>query len=291
MFQHQVLHSADTLTHHQKRNLIIASSVTSLGYAGSMYGLYKTWYKDQASGRFHFFNDLPEWRGMDKLGHFTTSWWISHALNETQKVINLPEKSSIIRSAATSLAFMTTIEIFDGFSSGYGFSVADMGANAIGISLFVFQEFQWGEQRFLPRYSYHNSSESQLRPDLLGSNLSEKMLKNYNAQNYWLSFPINKLSKKLESIPPFVCLSIGYGVSGLYGARDNSYLNNFDLNPNFDYTRKSHFYLSFDIDLQKIPIRGKAWKMFTSVFRWVKFPAPSMAFNKMDGFRFYPIYW
>jgi uncharacterized protein YfiM (DUF2279 family) len=291
MIQHQVLPSADTLTHHQKRNLIIATSVTSLGYAGSMYSLYKTWYKDQASGRFHFFNDLPEWRGMDKLGHFTTSWWISHALNETQKVINLPEKSSIIRSAATSLAFMTTIEIFDGFSSGYGFSVADMGANAIGLSLFVFQELQWGEQRFLPRYSYHNSSESQLRPDLLGSNLSEKMLKNYNAQNYWLSFPVNKLSKKLESIPPFVCLSIGYGVSGLYGARDNSYLNNFDLNPNFDYTRKSHFYLSFDIDLQKIPIRGKAWKMFTSVFRWVKFPAPSMAYNKMDGFRFYPIYW
>ena len=105
---------------------------------------------------------------MDKLGHFTTSWWISHALNETQKVINLPEKSSIIRSVATSLAFMTTIEIFDGFSSGYGFSVADMGANAIGLSLFVFQELQWGEQRFLPRYSYHNSSESQLRPDLLG---------------------------------------------------------------------------------------------------------------------------
>ena len=117
MIQHQVLPSADTLTHHQKRNLIIATSVTSLGYAGSMYSLYKTWYKDQASGRFHFFNDLPEWRGMDKLGHFTTSWWISHALNETQKVINLPEKSSIIRSAATSLAFMTTIEIFDGFSS------------------------------------------------------------------------------------------------------------------------------------------------------------------------------
>lgn len=256
-----------------------------------MYALYKTWYSNQSSGEFHFFNDLSEWRGMDKLGHFTTAWWISHGLYETQKAINLPAKSSLLRSAATSLAFMTTIEVFDGFSKGYGFSIADMGANVLGISLFAFQESQFGEQLFLPRYSYHNSPESNLRPDLLGSNLSEEMLKNYNGQNYWLSFPINKIFNKLEQIPPFLCLSLGYGVSGLYGAKDNTFLNTFDLIHGYDYTRKSHFYLSFDIDLQKIPIQGKAWKIFTSIFRWVKFPAPSMAFNKLDGFKFYPVYW
>ncbi|MEX1188355.1 MAG: DUF2279 domain-containing protein [Bacteroidia bacterium] len=281
----------DSLDYRQKKNLTIASSTVGVVYAGSISLLYKTWYQNQSTGKFQLFNDALEWKGMDKIGHFTTSWWISQALLDVQESISLPHESSVIRSAATSLAFMTTIEVFDGFSEGYGFSFADMGANALGITLFTLQELKWGEQRLLAKYSYHNSNESQLRPDLLGATLPEKMLKNYNAQNYWLSFPINKVCSKFEKVPAYLSFSVGYGVSGLYGAKDNSYLNLFDLNPSFDYSRQSHYYFSFDIDLQKIPIRGKAWKLFTSLVRWVKIPAPSLAFNKSTGLKFYPIYW
>lgn len=283
--------ASDTLNMRQRKNLIIASTATSAAYIASMSLLYQTWYKDQTSGKFRTFNDLNEWKGMDKIGHITTAWWASQCLFESQKALGLPEKSSLYRAVGTSFAFMTTIEVFDGFSQGWGFSWSDMVANALGLALFTSQELAFKEQNFILKYSYQNTIEPYVRPQLLGSSTAERMLKNYNGQTYWLSLPIKYLGLRETGFPESISLSLGYGASGMIGARDNSFLLEHSFYQTNSFHRRSQWYLSLDLDLSKLPIKGKFWKVFSSAFRWIKIPFPSLGYNKTNGWQAIPLYW
>ena len=137
----------------EKHPLLIANSAVGVVYLGSMTALYQTWYRDFAFERFHFFNDLPEWKGMDKLGHATTSWWASQWLYNTQQTFGLESENLALRSTIIPLCFMTTIEVFDGFSSGWGFSVGDLAANFAGAGLFYVQQRYFNEQRIILKNS------------------------------------------------------------------------------------------------------------------------------------------
>ena len=49
----------------------------------SLVGINEVWYKNYARSDFHFFDDLKEWNGMDKVGHACTSYQLnkfSHTL-------------------------------------------------------------------------------------------------------------------------------------------------------------------------------------------------------------------
>ena len=49
----------------------------------SLVGINEVWYKNYARSDFHFFDDLKEWNGMDKIGHACTSYQlnkVSHSL-------------------------------------------------------------------------------------------------------------------------------------------------------------------------------------------------------------------
>lgn len=274
----------------RQRNLIHYGTIgTGVLYAGSMAVLGNAWYKDQFSGSFKFFNDAKEWGGMDKLGHLTTSWWISAWLFDLQTAARLPKRGSIIRSAVTAGMFMTTIEVFDGFSKGYGFSPYDMLANFAGIGSFCLQESLFNEQHFLHRYSYSETIHAQYRPQLLGNSLSERMLKNYNGQTYWVSFPVKLLIGKNSNFPPWLCLSAGHSISGFLGGDKNpESLNNME----FIYFDRIHQWkFSLDVDLSKLPFNSAFWKVFSSTFRWIKIPAPVLMFDRKRGLEFYPIRW
>src|SRR6185295_5087521 len=83
--------------------------------------------------------------------------------------------------------YQTTIEVLDGYSKEWGFSVGDFAANTAGSLLVVSQELAWDEQRIVLKYGFQKSKYARYRPNLLGSNLRESLLKDYNGQTYWLS--------------------------------------------------------------------------------------------------------
>jgi uncharacterized protein YfiM (DUF2279 family) len=265
--------------------------VSGVLYAGSMTTLYQAWYRPYSFGKFRFFNDAAEWRGMDKLGHISASWWASQWVFEWSQVAGIPEKNRLKLALGLPMLFMTTVEVFDGFSKGYGFSPVDILANCAGSGLFFFQQKFVGKQSALLRVSFHNNWLYQLRPDLLGAGWPETWLKNYNAQTYWISFPISAFGGVLQKSPAWLCVSAGYGAGGMLGARANIWQ---DGNLEFDYThlrRYSRYFLSFDIDLSKLKIRGKTWRMFTSTFRWLKIPMPAVEYSGIRGWRFHTLYW
>lgn len=266
-----------------KTNIFVGST-----YVVGFTGLYFLWYKDYEFQNFHTFNDGGEWLYMDKLGHSYSSYYINKYTSKAYKHCGLSDSKSIVIGAGVSFLTMTTIEIFDGFSSGWGFSWNDMLANTIGIALYSGQELLWSEQRILLKFSYHQTKYAQYRPELLGSTFSERILKDYNGQTYWLSINPHSFFKK-SKIPKWLNIAVGYGADGMIGGDENPVMDeNGSAYPSF--TRMSSTYLSFDIDWTKIPTKKKWLKTTFDVLNMIKVPLPTISFSnngQVKGYWFY----
>lgn len=267
-----------------KKRLNTVIGVTSAGYVGSMIGLGTIWYEDL--GRFHFFNDNDGWGYMDKIGHITTAQHVGRAGIAALRWTGLEEKKAIWYGGSIGLVFLTSVEIFDGLSEEWGFSPGDFVANALGAGLAIGQESKWKEQRILTKWSYQASPYAQYRPELLGESGSERWLKDYNGQTYWLSLNLKSTLLKNSNLPPWLNMAVGYSIEGYVGANRNPTENSDgELIPHFE--RYGQVYLSPDIDLSKIPTTSKFLRTILDALNFIKVPMPAIEHNRIDGFSFH----
>jgi len=270
----------------KQRGVIVGVSVTS-AYALSMAGLYSLWYKDYPASDFHFFNDNNEWLQIDKAGHFGSAYYLSKWGMDLFRWTGMKKEKAIVLGGSAGLLFLTSIEIFDGFSEQWGFSTGDMIANVGGSALAVSQQYFWDEQRIKVKFSFHTTEYSKYRPDLLGESFVERLFKDYNGQTYWLSGNIHSFLSKDSKFPRWLNISFGYGAEGMTGGDSNPGDISQDL-PEFERYRQ--FYFAPDIDLTKIPVRSKVLGAVFDVFGFVKFPAPTLELNGKGNLKFHWIY-
>jgi uncharacterized protein YfiM (DUF2279 family) len=276
-------------TRNVKRNVSIVMGTEAALYAGSMSGLYFLWYAGYEQSPFHFFNDNAEWLQMDKAGHATSAYHVGLIGYEALRLAGLDEKKSLLYGAPLGFMFLSTVEIFDGLSAGWGFSWGDMAANALGAGLFMGQQALWHEQRIAMKYSYHNTQFPQYRPNLLGSNLPERMLKDYNGQTIWLSFNLKSLFLGKESkFPSWINLAFGYSAEGMTGGFSN--VNQYNGQAIPEFTRTRQFILSPDIDLTRIPVENKFLKTTLKVLSFIKIPMPAIMLDSQGDFSAYWLY-
>jgi hypothetical protein len=252
-------------------------------------GLQYLWYKNFPHSKFHFFNDNAEWLNIDKVGHATTAYNISAFQNNLFRWGGIRPGTAALIGTGTALAFMTMIEVMDGHSAKWGFSPGDMLANITGCLLFEGQQLLWHEQRISLKYSYHGTIFPQYYPAELGSNLPEKMLKDYNGQSYWLSFNIASFLPASANFPRWLNAAVGYGAEGMIGARDNP--TEIDGHPIPSYQRYRQFYFSFDTDLYRIDGLSPLAGSLLELNRLIKTPAPALEWNAPNGFQFHSFYY
>ena len=257
-------------------------------YAGSLTGLYYLWYANYPQSTFHFFNDNDEWLQMDKCGHVMTAYYLSHIGYASFRWTGMERKKAIWYGGLTGFAYMTNIEILDGFSSQWGFSWGDFTSNTIGTLLFMGQQLIWDEQRFVLKFSFHTTSYPRYRPDLLGKNLIQVMLKDYNGQSYWVSGNISSFLPKETRFPKWLNVAIGYSAEGMAGATSNPESHNSQMIPEFQRYRQ--FMLSPDLDLTRIATRSKALKAIFNLLSFIKIPAPAIEYNTTGRWNFYLMY-
>jgi hypothetical protein len=283
------LHAAESQDSIKSRNDTINKRLRTLilgegAFIASSYtAFYYLWYKDFEKSKFHFFNDGGEWLGIDKLGHSFSAYWLSNINSRAYKWTGIDSKKSAIIGSVSSFIFMSTIEILDGYSAEWGASPWDLVANASGATLFLSQELLFKKQLVLLKYSYFPSHYSQYRPNVLGSNLGEKLIKDYNATTFWLSFDLNTIVSK--KIPPWLNLAIGYGADGMTGGFENYLSPDCNCQPVPDSERTREYYLSFDIDLSKFKVKSKFLKGLLFTLNSIKFPAPALGYSK-KGWKF-----
>lgn len=262
----------------KKRTAFVISSEATLS-TGSLIALSQLWYNDYPRTNFHSFNDNGEWLQMDKCGHAITAYTVGGYGFNLLKWGGVKRKKAIWYGGLTGFAYLSVIEIFDGFSSGWGFSSGDMLANTGGCGLFIGQELLWHEQRIVPKFGFRKSGYAQYRPSLLGSNFSEQLIKDYNGQTYWLSVNIASFIPGENHFPEWLNLAFGYGANGMVGGHENPPV----AGPNgttLSFERYRQFYIAPDIDLTKIPVHSPFLKTVFGTFGFLKIPLPGIEISR-----------
>jgi hypothetical protein len=277
----QFLIPSDSLNSSRKTSVYITEGAL-LG--ATLVGLNQLWYKDYEKSKFHFINDNDDWLQMDKFGHVFSSYHLGRLGAEALAWSGASDKEQLIYGSTIGLGFLTAVEVFDGFSSEWGASSGDIIANVSGTALYVSQELLWNEQRITPKFSYHKTNFPSLRPNTLGDSSLEQVLKDYNGQEYWLSFNIYSFTK-LDFVPKWLNVAIGQGGSGMLFGNQKSALEN-----EFIQNEYRQFYLSLDVDLTKIKTNSHFLKTVFSVFNTIKIPAPTLQLNSNKDFRAYVFY-
>ncbi|MBI5371465.1 MAG: DUF2279 domain-containing protein [Sphingobacteriales bacterium] len=266
----------------KKQRTWLVAGANVVGYSTAMVGLYNAWYKNYPQSRFHTFNDWPEWKQVDKVGHFYSAYIESRGSMELWRWTGMDRKKRIWIGGMSGAFYQTVIEVLDGFSAEWGWSWADFTANILGSGALVAQELAWDEQRIKFKFSFHRKTykdpELNHRSDqLFGKTLAERFLKDYNGQTYWASINLKPFFPK-SKIPGWLSLSVGYGAEGLFGGTQNLAK---DDNGNIifdrpDIKRYRQWFLAPDIDFTKIKTSKKGLRFLFTVLSAFKFPAPSL---------------
>ena len=318
----------DSLTTKQKiiRKSILLGSMGAYT-VGSLTFLDLIWYQPYKTTAFHFYNDNAEWCQMDKCGHAFTTYnsarlimqameWsgfeaspfnasLGHLSTGGLKWAGFTRKQSIIIGEVFGLLYMSSVEILDGFSKEWGFSWGDEVANIGGGLLFSLQQYYWKEQRFQLKFSYHPTSYTQYRPNELGNNWAESIIKDYNGQTYWMSVNVSSFLKKQTKFPKWINVSFGYGAKDMVSGKNNvivypggvtavsSVKNQSEVimaNGNVAYFHQyRQGYFSLDIDFTKIKTKSRLLKSVFSVLNGFKIPFPTIEYSK-NGFKGHGFY-
>jgi hypothetical protein len=256
-------------------------------YGSSLYLLYQLWYADYPQSKFHYFNDNNEWYGMDKLGHGFTAYSESLTGIKALRWCGMKDKNAILLGGSLGLILQTPIEIMDGLSAEWGFSYGDMIANASGSVIAITQELIFKEQLIKPKIGFQRTIYPNYRPNLLGDGLAQEFIKDYNGQTYWLSLSIQEMTQ-IKKIPPYLALSLGYGIDGFIGAAANPTTDK-NGNPYPYFYRNRLLYLSLDIDLEKIKTNNKRLKQTLAFLNFIKVPFPAIYLDKRGKLGAIPI--
>ncbi len=252
-----------------KKRLLISAGTQTLGYGATMTALGTVWYAGHAKSSFHWFDDSKEWLQMDKVGHAVSANWLSGLSAGTFRWAGMSRKKAAMWGTGAAFLYIGSVEIFDGYSQAWGASGSDLLANTVGCASYLAQELVWERQVFHFKYSYAHSGLAASRPNVLGSTFPERLVKDYNAQTYWMS--VSPFELNPESKLKWAQVSLGYGAHGMLFATGN---------PNAE----RNWYLSLDVNWEAIETNRKGVKALFFVLNHFKLPFPALEVGDA-GFR------
>lgn len=254
----------DTVDSISTRRAWFVAGGTAAFAAGSLIALDQAWYQGHERTAFHLFNDGDEWLQMDKLGHANSTYQLGRVGHAAFRWAGWNENVSTWAGGSVGLLYLTGIEYLDGYSAAYGFSGWDMAANGAGTALFIGQQLGWHEQRILLKWSAHLTGFAPQRPEVLGSSVPERLLKDYNGTTIWLS--ANPRAFGWKAMPVWLNFSAGMGAEGMLNARSNP--GSF-----------RQYYLAPDIAFSRIPTHSKALRTLFFLLDALKMPTPAFEFR------------
>jgi len=258
----------DSAVAHANTKKWVLGGVQAGLWGGTFYSLNKAWYANYPRSNFHFTSQIWQWAGMEK-------------------------NKAVVIGGISGMAYLSIIEILDGYSDKWGFSIPDILANTAGAGIYAAQELGWDEQRISIKLSYSPYRYGTLTTRanaLFGSGDAEKVLKDYNGQTYWASVNIKSFFPT-SHFPDWFNIALGYGARTMLGGYENTWTTASGITINrTDIPRYKRFYLSADIDLTRIKTKNKTLKTVFSLFNVLKVPAPTIEWNGQGKLRFHPFF-
>lgn len=310
------LQPADSL--HKPRLWAGVGTATVL-YGSALVILHRNWVSDGSTSSFHTADDLGDWNQMDKMGHGFLAYNESRWLYAGARWAGIRPNAAAWTGFAGGQVLMATLEVFDGLSTPGGFSWSDMGANLLGSGLFVSQQIGWHEQRISLKVSAwpKNYPDDRIYPvspagsdgsttlqdrsdDIYGTGLVSLFLKNYNANTVWVSVnPRSFFPQRATWLPKWLNVAVGVGAENLFVGQGYEWKSNINCDgPDCDvyrldpdlYPRTRQFYLSFDIDLTRLPLRNRFLRLLAGTLNIIKIPAPALELTNRGDVRFHALH-
>ncbi len=242
----------------------IAATSTMGGLLGlSLFWSYDQWWKN-ASGGLHFISQ--DWlngysKGIDKLGHFYTSYFYFHLFRNIMLWGGYEESTANFWAFASTAFFAVSVELGDGFTPDYGFDYQDLTFNLGGLAYGYLQtkipflrnfNFKWS---YVPANGYH---------------FPVRLAEEYDDHTYWLTCDVNNLlPSSLEPYwPDWLQLAVGMGVD--------------------DHWTKREFVIGFDINIESIfHTEDENWLLLEKTVNKFHIPAPAIKFTEDKAPRYY----
>jgi hypothetical protein len=121
-----------------------AAVIGGIAATVGIYGM-NSWWEDGFSGSFHtvdegWFGEDTYTGGADKAGHIYFTYTGARLLTRAFEAVGNDPRRALRLGAWTSLGVMTGVEVIDGFSKKFRFSMEDAVANALGAAFAVLTE-------------------------------------------------------------------------------------------------------------------------------------------------------
>ena len=100
-----------------------------------------------------------------------------------------------------------------------------------------------------------------------------------------MSFNIAAFNNNLNVFPNWLNLALGYGAYGMLGGRNNPEHHDGIALPQLERYRQ--WYVSPDVDFSRIPTNSRILGGLFQVLNIIKFPAPALEYNRVEGIRFH----
>jgi hypothetical protein len=275
-------------THLKKGKLALIITAETGFYIGGMSYLRYVWYKDVPRVPFHFYNDIKGYMQVDKFGHAFGSYVESYLGYHWLLSAGVSRRKSLIYGATLGMVLQFPIEVFDGLYEGWGFSVSDVAANAVGSGFVIGQELLFREQIMKYKFSFWKSPYRAQSNGYLGNNVLESIFDDYNGHTYWFSVNANKMFLK-KKLPDWLNIAVGYGANGMFGEFYN--YSDWDGKPIPQTQRYRQYFLSLDVDWTKIKTRSKFLKAVFKGMFFIKLPFPTLELNSLGRLKGHWLYY
>jgi hypothetical protein len=232
-----------------RRNL---SRVGTIGIAGGtmIYSAGVWWVNDYRP--FHYTQGpwFEDKLGIDKIGHMFTSYAMFDAVNNVLLWGGHDTSSSFWWAAGIAAFHGFAVEVGDGFSQ-YGFDYRDLTFNYLGLSYNMLRQKVPLLQNFSLKWSlYYPLNRHSFKINSL-----------YDYHIYWMSVRVHGLLPEgwKPYWPPILALAFGLGAD--------------------DNVHRRTYCLSFDFDLEQLPLEGRDAGVLKKLLNLFHLPAPGIKFS------------
>lgn len=244
------------------RKIVATSAIGGL-LGLSLYWCYDSWWRN-AGGGFHFVNE--GWlngyaRGIDKIGHFYTSYFYFHLFRNIMLWGGYENESATWWALGSSAFFALAVELGDGLTPTYGFDYQDLTFNFSGVAYAYLQTKIPFLKNFNFKWSYVPND---------GYRFPVRLVEHYDDHTYWLTCDVNNLlPATIEPYwPDWLQLAVGMGVD--------------------DGWTKREFVFGFDLNLESIfRTKNEDLLLLEKTVNMFHIPAPAVKFTERKSPRYY----